>query len=322
LGLNYFDRNPYLSRNGTIEHREGKGTVIVIDETIDFIKKHKDGNQPLFAVAWFPSPHYPHAEVPDGPKMYEGRPHPGYYSEITLLDQQLGRLRDALRSMDIADNTILWYCSDNGGLIEWSSGGRGMKGSIYEGGLRVPSIVEWPAKKLSGRSNVTATTSDMMPTLLRMAEIEVKLPHPLDGQDLCGVIAGREQERKQGIGFWHGVGKGHKVHSDTVLKAYLEKQTAGAPLPYDKERLMLDVNDTTKVPEDMAQGHAAWNDWPYKLHRINGETYELYNLATDPEETINLVDDPAQQARFNEMKQALGDWMQSAIRSLNGEDYD
>ena len=139
IGLNFFDNNPYLSRNGTIEHRKGKGSVILMDDALAFLKKHKDGAPPSFTVIWFPSPHDPHRELPKGPSLYDGKPHAGYYREITLLDQQVGRLRSELKDMGMANNTILWYCSDNGGLVKESSGGRDKKGSIYEGGLRVPA---------------------------------------------------------------------------------------------------------------------------------------------------------------------------------------
>ena len=80
--------------------------------------------------------------------LYDGEEHAGYYREITVLDRQLGRLRRELREMEIADDTILWYCSDNGALPDVGStaGLRGFKGEVYEGGLRVPAIVEWPAR--------------------------------------------------------------------------------------------------------------------------------------------------------------------------------
>ena len=169
IGLNFFDNDPYLSRNGVVERRKGKGSVILMDDTIEFLKKHKPGSKPMFAVVWFPSPHSPHREVPDGASLYDGKEMAGYYREITLLDQQLGRLRAELKELGIADNTIVWYCSDNGGLNKETSGGREKKGSIYEGGLRVPSIVEWPAGKLKGRSGLPSCTSDMYPTLLAMA---------------------------------------------------------------------------------------------------------------------------------------------------------
>ena len=95
VGLNFFDNDPYLSRNGVVEHRKGMGSVLLINDTIEFLKKHKDGEKPMFAVAWFPSPHDPHREVPDGPPMYEGQDRAGYYCEITLLDQTLTSLHDA-----------------------------------------------------------------------------------------------------------------------------------------------------------------------------------------------------------------------------------
>ncbi|MFG0253281.1 MAG: sulfatase-like hydrolase/transferase, partial [Phycisphaerales bacterium JB038] len=115
IGLNFFDNDPYLSRNGIVEHREGKGSVLLVDDTLEFLNRHKDGDAPMFTVVWFPSPHDPHEEQPDGPTLYEGEAAAGYYREITLLDQQLGRLRSELRRLGIADNTLLWYCSDNGG---------------------------------------------------------------------------------------------------------------------------------------------------------------------------------------------------------------
>ncbi len=107
IGLNFYDNDPYLSRNGKIEHRQGKGSALAMDDALAFLSKHKEGDRPMFMVVWFPSPHDPHQEVPDGPSLYDGKKLAGYYREITLLNQQLGRLRRELRSMDIADNTIL-----------------------------------------------------------------------------------------------------------------------------------------------------------------------------------------------------------------------
>ncbi len=321
IGVNFFDNDPYLSRNGVVEHREGKGSVLLMDDAIRFLEKHRGGDKPLFMVVWFPSPHTPHAELPEGPNLYDGKPSAGYYQEITLLDQQLGRLRTTLRDMDLADNTILWYCSDNGGLLDKTSGGKGKKGSIYEGGLRVPALVEWPARKLKGRSSVPVTTSDLYPTLLAMAGLDLIAPHPLDGIDVTGIMEGRIAGRGSGIGFWHGLGKGEVTRSDQILKAIMEKQRAGEPLPHDPPRLRKDVDDFPQHPEDTEKGHAAWNDWPWKLHRVNGGRYELYHLTDDPMETTDLSNDPAHQKRLDKMKRELDAWMRSAIRSLNGKDY-
>ena len=321
VGLNFYDNDPYLSRNGKIEHRKGKGSVLAMDDALEFLDKHKDRDKPIFAVVWFPSPHDPHQEVPEGPSLYEGKKQVGYYREITLLDQQVGRLRRKLREMKIAENTILWYCSDNGGLNAATSGGRKRKGSIYEGGLRIPGLIEWPARNLKGQTSVSAWTCDIYPTVMAMAGIEMDSPHTLDGIDISDIIAGKEKERSKPMGFWHQFQQGQATWSDRIQKAIMEKQQAKAPLPHNLSRIRKDVDEFPQFPEETAKGHAAWTDWPWKLHRINGKKYELYNLAEDPMETKDLSNEVKQRDRLARMKKELNEWMRSVVRSINGKDY-
>lgn len=320
IGLNFFDADPYLSRNGVVEPRKGQGSVLVVDEAIAFLERHAAGDAPLFLVVWFPSPHDPHEEVPDGPALYEGEEDAGYYREITLLDQQLGRLRSELRRLELADDTLLWFCSDNGGLVEATSGGRARKGSVYEGGLRVPAIVEWPARGLRGRSAMPVCTSDLYPTLLSLVELPLDAPHPLDGVDVSGAFTGATK-RSRPMGVWHGFQDGQATWSDRILKAIHDKQQSGAPAPHDPERMAKDVAAFPQFDEGKATGHAAWTDWPWKLHRIDGERWELYGLASDPMETTDLASDPAQAKRLARMKAELRDWMRGVVRSVNGNDY-
>ncbi len=321
IGLNFFDNDPYLSRNGRIEHRKGKGSVIAMDDALAFLNKHRRSEKPIFMVVWFPSPHDPHHEVPDGKSLYDERKQAGYYREITLLDQQLGRLRRELRSLDIAENTILWYCSDNGGLNEATSGGRKRKGSIYEGGLRVPGIIEWPAAKLRGRTSIPTWTCDIYPTVLAMAGIAVEPEHPLDGIDITDIVIGKATMRSKPMGFWHLFQQGQSTWSDRIQQAIMEKQIARATLPHDAPRIQKDVAEFPQFDEGSVKGHAAWNAWPWKLHRINGTKYELYNLADDPMESKDLSNETDQRARVTRMKQELNNWMRSVMRSLNGNDY-
>ena len=87
--------------------------------------------------------------VEEDRRFYDNQPEElqHFYGEITGMDRAFGKLRSALKQLDSYDNTILWYCSDNGGLPRiGSTGGRGNKGQIYEGGLKVPALIEWPAK--------------------------------------------------------------------------------------------------------------------------------------------------------------------------------
>ena len=123
------------------------------------------------------------------------------------------------------------------------------------------------------------------------------------------------------MGFWHQFQQGQSTWSDRIQKAIMEKQQAGAPLPHNEHRIRKDVDAFPQFDEDIATGHAAWNDWPWKLHRINGMKYELYNLANDPMESRDLSSDPDQQTRVESMTRDLNAWMRSVIRSLNGRDY-
>jgi len=324
-GLNFFDLNPYLSKNGTFVHPKGQGSVITMDATLEFLKKHKDGGKPMFVMTWFPAPHAPHKEKPantpgiDGLYKNAGK-WKGYYLEISLVDQQVGRLRKALRNMDIADNTIVWFCSDNGGLNKATSGGREKKGSIYEGGLRVPALLEWPAKLKPVRVETPAATMDIYPTLLDIVGVRMKNQPRLDGVDLMPIITGAEHTRPP-VGFWFGYAKGESTHSDKIIKDLMAAQQADKPSPYP-ERLLKDVRKFPKLKRGNYPGHAAWLDWPWKLHRIenNGKIkVELYNLENDPMEAHDRA--ASQRDRVSAMLKELEAWQSSVFDSLEGKDY-
>jgi len=324
-GLNFFDNDPYLATTKGYENPKGQGSVISMDATLEFLKKHKDGDKPMFAVTWFPAPHDPHKEVPvnfpGGEDLYKGAgKFRGYFLEITLLDQQLGRLRKGLRDMKIADNTIVWYCSDNGGLVKETSGGRAKKGSIYEGGLRVPCLLEWPAKLKPAKVVVPANTSDMYPTLLNIAGVKMDGQTPLDGVDLAPIIAGKQTERPA-MGFWHLYTGGQSTWSDRIIKVLKEAHDAGKPTPHP-ERLLKNVNEFPKRKRGAYTGHAAWTQWPWKLHRIQkGEKVkvELYNLEADPMESKDLA--ISNKAKADAMLKELEKWQSSVFDSWEGKDY-
>lgn len=325
-GLNFFDNDPYLSRNGNYEHLKGPGTVITMDATIEFLKKHAGGDEPMFSVTWFPSPHDPQQElpqdIPNAATLYndQNTKKPGYFREITLLDQQVGRLRKALRDLDIAENTLLFYCSDNGGLVAETSGGRARKGSIYEGGLRVPAVMEWPARYKAKSVDTPAVTSDLYPTLVAITGATVDHQPPLDGINLLPVLDGKQTQRPP-MGFWHGHTQGQGTWSDRIIKALLEARTAGVPNPHP-ERILKNVEQFPTFGEDGMRGHAAWNAWPWKLHRIekNGKvTFELYHLVNDPMEANDVAEIEPQ--RVASMKKELENWQRSVLASWSGSDY-
>ena len=124
------------------------------------------------------------------------------------------------------------------------------------------------------------------------------------------------------MGFWHNFQGGQSTWSDRILKAIMEKQQAGAPTPHDPPRMLKDVNEFPQFAEDTRTGHAAWTDWPWKLHHIGkGGKWELYNLEDDPMEANDLSAKADQQDRLKRMQSELDAWMRSVVRSVNGKDY-
>ena len=322
--LNFYDHDAYFSDNGTFKQLKGQGTVLTMDAALDHLKKNAQNEKPLFTVIWFPSPHDPHPERSSRPDLYKDQKHYGYFQEITLLDEQVGRLRKTLRDLKIHDNTILWYCSDNGGLLTESSGGRARKGSIYEGGLRVPSLLEWPAKYSNQKISLPSSTSDMFPTLLALAGVKSDRKIPLDGIDLTPAIEGKLQRRPNTIGFWHHYTKGQSTWSDRIIKTLMDAQQAGKPNPHP-ERVLKNVNEfpaRKPLPNGSYPGHAAVIDWPYKIHAISSgksTRYEFYNLEKDPMEATDLSKENS--AAFKKMKMFIGSWQRSVMDSLEGKDY-
>ena len=203
---------------------------------MDWIGKVAKGKKPFLAVVWFGNPHSPHVAVDKFKNMYSDQPDgvAHFYGEITAMDAALGKMRSGLRKLGIADNTVLWYCSDNGSLPKGSSGGlRARKGSLYEGGIRVPAVLEWPSRVKANRiTNINANTSDIYPTLLELAGVALPKNQPrLDGISLAPLLRGEKQVRKQPMGFWTYHNRGFGRHARRMLEALRQEQLAGNQQP-------------------------------------------------------------------------------------------
>jgi len=321
---NYFDNDPILSHKGVAVQKYGESSMVVMDEAIRFIRSYAYSGQSFFAVIWFGSPHVPHeAAAQDGALYAEQETElQNYYGEITGIDRAMGKLRKELKDLEIAENTILWYCSDNGTKIG-STGGRGRKGQIYEGGLRVPAIIEWPARiKQSRITNIPANTFDIYPTLLEICGIKMQNQPVLDGISLVPVIDNKMNKRTKPIGFWHAA-DGRIIPGYKWMKELLKVQEEGKMI-IDSSMLDLDAGDISiQYPEHSFPGHAAWIDWPFKLHKIQDGTgqikIELYNLVKDSMERNDLFQIDSK--RVNSMLLQLEKWQESVVKSLNGKDY-
>jgi arylsulfatase A-like enzyme len=324
---NFYDNNPVLSREGKAVKTFGESSMVTVDAAIEFIRKHSDKEQPFLAVVWFGSPHNPYIAIEQDLEPYSALEEKlqNYYGEITGMDRAFGKLRNELKALNIDKNTILWYCSDNGGVAGFSStGGRANKGEIYEGGLRVPAIMEWPEHITQHRvTNIPCNTTDIYPTLLEIAGVEMKDQPPLDGISLTSLITNKMRRRLKPMGFWEHTEGGKIVQSARLMEELLAEQESGISTT-DSALFALQAGDiTTKYSEDSYPGHAAWLDWPFKLHRIETEDnqvrLEFYNLEEDPDEmndlsTINPV-------KLTAMKAEIEAWLKSVVNSLNGDDY-
>jgi len=326
---NYFDLAPVLSVQGSAKQFEGDSSDVTVDEALKFIRRCADKKQRFLAVVWFGSPHAPHQPLASDQALYSEQPEAqrNFCGEITAMDRAFGKLRTELRELDLRENTLLWYCSDNGALpkVGSSGGRRGHKGQIYEGGLLVPALLEWPTVFREPKLIATpCVTSDIYPTVLGIAGVTMENQPPLDGIDLMPLISGQETKRGRPIGFWETGRKGISTPSKPWMADLLAVQSRGEE-PNDPARVLPDAGKLGEpVSETEFPGHAAWLDWPWKLHRIENHknheiTWELYNLAGDSDESSVLLAE--QPERVPEMQKSLEDWLASVARSLNGKDY-
>lgn len=350
---NFFELNPALSRNGgPPEIFPGESSEILIDETIKFIDKTHQAGKPFLSVIWFGSPHEPYqglaadlALYDDLPAKYtkpvrltsnetgqpttrpQGEVLRERYAEITAMDRAIGKLRKALAERGLRENTLLFYCGDNGTSRDSALGEphRGVKGQVYEGGILVPGLVEWPAHIPTPRiSTVPASTSDLLPTLCAL--VGADLPNrPLDGVDLSTVFDGQLQTRAEPLYFWQ---YNTSRFNGMELQPYITPEQQQGTTPLVKLMAGKATRDFRNVhhPElDTAdyQGPRAIIVEQYKLvlHESQNGTLkrELFDLSTDPAEKNNLLEN--QPAMADKLESELRNWQSSVLNSLSGADY-
>lgn len=271
----------FLVRNGEKEYLPGNdrnsGTIhaheLIFRETLRFIEQHQD--EPFFCYAAWTPPHGSYQIPPDLPEieLYRDKPWPRRDKVIaamnTWLDRQVGLLLDQLRRLGIADNTIVFFCSDNGaayrleGTLDSSGPLRGAKRSMYEGGIRVPMIAYWPGKiRAGGVSNLQWYFPDVMPTLVELATGDEQagfLPAGINGMSIVPTLLGE--------------------------KASGRKQATRPYLYWEWQ--LYDWGQRRFQPDGLMQALRV-DDWKLVRHRTT-EPWELYHLAEDIGESDNLA---------------------------------
>ena len=352
---NFFELDPVLSRNGeTPQKFEGESSQIIIDQAIKFIKKAVDNSQPFFVVVWYGSPHEPYSGLPEDLALYDDLPAEyaektvgltsnetgerverplrkvlrERYAEITAMDRSIGLMRNFLMEAELRDNTLLWYCGDNGTPPSAARTGmtlRGEKATMYEGGIRVPGVMEWPNRlRQSAVTQVISVTSDILPTLCELAGAPLPT-RPLDGISLVPVIDRTMQIRSHPVFFWSF--EANKVFNEESVP-YIDPQLQEGTTPLIK---MMDGKYTRSfrnyrypgISESHFGGARVMMDNQYKLiideQLSDPSNIELFDLNSDPSESKNLA--TVNPDIVESMQRQLYEWQQSVLNSLTGADY-
>lgn len=235
------------------DNLRGDDSRVIMDRAIPFVQQHAKEKQPFFTIIWFHAPHWPVVAGEKHKEPYKDLDdfHQNYYGCITALDEQVGRLRDELKTLGIANNTMITFCSDNGpeGSAKSGCGSakhlRGRKRDLYEGGVRVPGLMVWPQRFPDSKViDIPCSTEDYFPTVMAILgkTIPAEKRLPFDGVNLLPILEGTQSERGSYMGF-------------------------------------------------RSRSQLAWTGDRYKIYsKNNGKTWELYDLLKDEAETNNLAE--------------------------------
>ncbi len=321
---NFYLNDPWMSRNGNPVQFKGESSVVTAELALEFIEEAAAGDAPFLVFIWTGSPHDPHRATPELQALYPDLPddQKNYYGEISGIDMAVGMVRDRLRELDLAEQTIVLFTSDNGGRTPLANNGelRGSKGDLWEGGIRVPTVIEWPGKIAPRISDVPSGIVDLYPTFLELANVEPVEPVlPKDGISLVPLLNSEMHHRETPMRFWRYFGvRGQRMRSDEIVLD-LEKYQRGELELEDLNEGRLNTPDMPYDDLEQRPGMAAWIDGDWKLYKDRDESLKLFNLAEDPGESVNLIEEHPDLAR--RMHYDLNNWQDSVINSIRGWDY-
>ena len=276
----------------------GYYTDLLAERAVDYIAKH-DTARPFFLSLHFTAPHWPW-EGPDDEvtsREIKTLPHldggslATYAKMVTTLDAAIGRVLKSLEDRGLSKNTIVVFTSDNGGerfSKTWPLSGQ--KSELLEGGIRVPTIVRWPAKiKPAQSSQQVAIGMDWLPTLLAAAGAATDPAYPPDGENLLPVILGATAPYPRTL-FWR-----YKANTQRAVRSGDWKyfKISGNEFLFDlatdpRER----ANLAHKNPQVFAQLKQQWETWDatmlpitkeVRTYAVDGKSQADHYRAQDPD---------------------------------------
>lgn len=219
-----------LDLNGSLRQGDGRYLTDVLSEhAVSFVQRH--ASEPFFLMVAYNAPHFPMQAPQDLVDRYvaagETLGAALTYAMIEVMDEGIGRLDQALHDLGVAENTLFMFTSDNGpylgevagvSLDRFNFGLRGAKHYVFEGGIRVPAILRWPAELRGGRV-VTQMLhfTDWLPTLASIAGLPVADSARLDGHDIGSVLAGDSSEVDP-VRFWQNNRYAPRVEGNAAMR--------------------------------------------------------------------------------------------------------
>jgi arylsulfatase A-like enzyme len=290
------------------EGEEGEHlTDRVTDEAVNFIRESR--KDPFFLYLPFFAVHDPLQGLPELVEKYEGIPSksgqgrsPDYSAMIENMDASIGRVVNMLEIFNLLDDTVLIFTSDNGGA-EWISSQtplKGGKGSYYEGGIRVPFLVHYPALIKEGRmSDMPITGLDLFPTIAELTGAKVPKSLKFDGMSFAPMLHDPALKRTHRALHWH-------------FPIYLHAHTKVA------------VPDGVRDPYFRTRPGAVVRYGNWKLHEyFESGALELYNLRDDIGERRNLArKNPEMAEKLHEMMKAWREATDAPVPDAENPDYD
>ena len=317
----YFDWT--IEKNGVMQEADGRYlTDVFTEEAVSYIERH--AHEPFFLHLAYNAPHGPLQAREDDlkPFLESGRFNLGVshiYAMIKRMDEGIGRVLEALDAQGLRENTIVIFTSDNGpqfsGKDEWrierfNGGFRGSKGSVHEGGIRVPLLIRWPAGLEGGRHyHDFVHFTDWLPTLCSAAGVAVPEDLALDGQNVLPALRGEDSALLNPRRFWQWSRGVPTITHNAALRDGFWKLV----VPGD-----VSANSFEGWREDLhacGDRHATFEDFPHGVPDAVGrpvfldeppQTPMLFNLSSDPLERVDLS--AAHPDRVRRMKRDLENW--------------
>lgn len=283
-GTDYF--NPILYHNGEEQQYEGYCTDIFFDEALRFINESLD--EPFFVYLPANAPHSPY-RVPDSyrePYAEKGLNDKDarIYGMITNIDDNVGKLLTHLDDTGRRDNTIVIFMTDNGPTTRlYDAGLRGQKTSVYEGGIRVPFFIRWPARLQPKKLGTIAAHIDVAPTLMDAVGSPLAAAMEIDGRSLMPLLTEDEPEWRERSIFI-------QAHRGNEPELWRHAAVIG-----QEYKLVQPLSFAQPMPAEAVK--------------------ELYDLSLDPGEEHNLGDDIDMRQRVSRMSRDYEIWFQDVGRS-------